>query len=96
MRVPLQRLHRPFHVFGSDTKIRISDHIHPCPEMLEHRPVIGLERAGAPQSVAMKLTDHKNESGYLRYAIVSEGDLRDGVAKLAQNMGTVRAQSEAK
>ncbi len=46
--------------------------------------VRNLERAGVPRSVAMKLTGHKTESVYRRYAIVSEADLREGVAKLAR------------
>ncbi len=33
--------------------------------------------------MAMKLTGHKTESVYRRYAIVSESDLSEGVAKLA-------------
>jgi hypothetical protein len=31
----------------------------------------------------MKMTGHKTESVYRRYAIVSEGDLREAGAKLA-------------
>ena len=46
--------------------------------------VRNLERAGVPRSVAMKLTGHKTESIYRRYAIVSESDLSAGVEKLAK------------
>jgi len=42
----------------------------------------------------MQLTGHKTEAVYRRYAIVSEADLREGVAKLAaMSLGTIRAQS---
>ncbi len=44
--------------------------------------VRNLERAGVPRSVAMKLTGHKTETVYQRYAIVAERDLAEGVARL--------------
>ncbi len=47
-----------------------------------------LERAGVPRSVAMKLTGHKTEAVYRRYAIVCEADLSEGLKKLARLQGT--------
>lgn len=44
--------------------------------------VRNLERAGVSRSAAMKLTGHKTESVYRRYAIVAESDLRDAARKL--------------
>lgn len=53
------------------------------PHDFRRTAVRNLERAGVPRSVAMKLTGHKTESVYRRYAIVSERDLAEGTAKLA-------------
>jgi integrase len=45
-----------------------------------------MERAGVPRSTAMKLSGHKTEAIYRRYAIVSESDLREGTKKIAAKM----------
>lgn len=45
------------------------------------------EQAGIPRSVAMKLTGHRSESVYRRYAIVSDADLRVAVEKLTKARG---------
>ena len=61
--------------------------------------VRNLERAGVSRSVAMKMTGHKTEAVYRRYAIVSEQDLREAAVKLATSeqgrviaLGQVRSQ----
>jgi integrase len=54
---------------------------------LRRTAVRNLERAGVPRSVAMKLTGHKTEAVYRRYAIVAKSDLEEGVAKLAKLHG---------
>ncbi len=53
------------------------------PHDFRRTAVRNLERAGVPRSVAMKLTGHKTENVYRRYAIVSEADLSEGLKKLA-------------
>ena len=57
-----------------------------CPGRIPHdfrrTAVRNLEQAGVPRSVAMKLTGHKTEAVYRRYAIVSPGDLRSAARQL--------------
>jgi len=53
------------------------------PHDFRRTAVRNLERAGVSRSVAMKMTGHKTESVYRRYAIVSEQDLREAPSKLA-------------
>jgi hypothetical protein len=56
---------------------------------LRRSAVRNLDRAGVSRSMAMKLTGHKTENVYRRYAIVAENDLREAGAKLAATLGTV-------
>lgn len=51
---------------------------------LRRSAVRNLERAGVPRSWATKLTGHRTEAVYRRYAIVSEADLSDAVKRLTQ------------
>ena len=55
---------------------------------LRRTAVRNLERAGVPRSAAMRMTGHKTESVYRRYAIVDEAMLREGADKLAAYQST--------
>ncbi len=51
-----------------------------------------LEQAGVSRSVGMKLTGHKTESVYRRYAIVSRSDLDEAARRLDAATGSVGSQ----
>jgi integrase len=53
---------------------------------LRRSAVRNLERAGISRSVAMKMTGHKTESVYRRYAIVAETDLVEAGKKLSERI----------
>jgi integrase len=62
---------------------------------LRRTAVRNLERAGVPRSAAMKMTGHKTETVYRRYAIVDEGMMRDAANKLAALHGADRHHAAA-
>jgi hypothetical protein len=53
--------------------------------------VRNMERRAVPRSVATKITGHRTENVYRRYAIVSDADLREAALKLA---GTIPGHSD--
>jgi integrase len=63
---------------------------------LRRSAVRNMERAGIPRSVAMKISGHKTEAVYRRYAIVSEQDIADAGARLEQAMNKRHSRTTTK
>jgi integrase len=68
---------------GWDKACRLAGYPDRVAHDLRRTAVRNLERAGVPRSAAMKMTGHKTESVYRRYAIVDEAMLREGAEKLS-------------
>ena len=61
---------------------------------LRRTAIRNLERAGVPRSAAMKLTGHKTEAVYRRYAITDSAMLQEAAEKLATLHAAEAAQTE--
>ena len=63
---------------------------------LRRTAIRNLERAGVSRSVAMKITGHKTEAVYRRYAIADQRSLEEGLEKLATFRAAQSRHNEAK
>ena len=62
---------------------------------LRRSAVRNMEKADVPRSIATKITGHKTENVYCRYAVVSDADLKAAAACVAQVNGAANGDSPA-
>lgn len=62
------------------------------PHDFRRTAVRNFERGGLARSTAMKITGHKTESVYTRYAIVSENDIAEGLGQASRSAAKRRKQ----
>ncbi len=65
------------------------------PHDFRRTAVRNLERAAVPRSVAMKITGHRTEAVYRRYAIVSDADLQEASRRLTGTISGTVAPADA-
>ena len=60
---------------------------------LRRSAVRNMEQAGVPRSVATKITGHRTEKIYVRYAITSDDDMRAAVSKIEARSALARRRA---
>jgi len=65
------------------------------PHDFRRTAVRNLERSAVPRSVAMKITGHRTEAVYRRYAIVSDADLQEASRRLTGTISGTVAPADA-
>jgi integrase len=65
------------------------------PHDLRRSAIRHLVRSGVPDTVAMRISGHRTRSVFDRYDITSEADIREGLGKVSEAVGTIRGDNRA-